>query len=187
MPSMVFWFLAFLLLGFAVGVVAFRNPVSSALSLVGVMLALAAMMIHAGAFFLGAVQALVYAGAVMTLFIFIVMLLNLKEETGAHIGWAALVGGVSAASAFAWIVYKSVSLMPPLWLARVVRGDAQALGKRLFTHYQLPFEITAILLLVAIVGVVMLSSRLTIHEENERKMEAGGCSSANGNKEGGTC
>src|ERR1700751_3686833 len=94
MSPFLFWIFALLALVFGAAVVINRNPVASALSLVVSFLGLAALFMSLDAFFVGIIQVLVYAGAVMVLFLFIVMLLNLRSEERRRINWLAGVGGI---------------------------------------------------------------------------------------------
>ena len=100
MFTILFWVLSILMLVSAGCVVAFRNPVNSAMSLVLCFLALAALFITLDAFFIGIIQILVYAGAVMVLFLFIIMLLDLKKEARRTLNIAALAGGLTVLGGF---------------------------------------------------------------------------------------
>lgn len=138
-----------------------RNPVTSAMFLVLTIVWLAGLFVLLHAYFLAAVQVLVYAGAVMVLFLFVIMLLDLKEEERRRIRVFGLVGGLVSVTAILGIFLKALletrlgrGLPPP-----VVEGTTAPLGKLLFTEYLLPFEIVSVLLLVAIVGVILLSKR----------------------------
>src|SRR5881397_3544436 len=97
MPAFLFWIFALLMLIFGAAVVVNRNPVASALSLVVSFLGLAALFMTLGAFFIGIIQVLVYAGAVMVLFLFIIMLLDLRAEELRKINWLACAGGAAVA------------------------------------------------------------------------------------------
>src|SRR3982750_4980590 len=99
MPALLFWFFALMMLGFGAAVVLNRNPVASALSLVMSFLGLAALFMSLDAYFIGIIQVLVYAGAVMVLFLFIIMLLDLRAEKLRKINWIASAGGVVVALA----------------------------------------------------------------------------------------
>ncbi len=138
-----------------------RNPVTSAMFLVLTIVGLAGLFVLLHAFFLAAVQVLVYAGAVMVLFLFVIMLLDLKEEERRRIrafGFAAgLVSGIAMLAIFLralMATHPGRDLPPPS-----VEGTTAPLGKLLFTQYLLPFEIVSVLLLVAIVGVILLSKK----------------------------
>src|SRR2546426_3979416 len=137
-----------------------RNPVTSAMFLVLTIVFLAGLFVLLHAFFLAAVQILVYAGAVMVLFLFVIMLLNLKEELRRQIKTSGIVAGLSAAGAVAglgiWAILRSglgAAATPQ------TEGATPALGRLLFTQYLLPFEIVSVLLLVAMVGVILLSKK----------------------------
>src|ERR1700745_3137143 len=93
MPAFLFWFFALLMLVFGVAVVVNRNPIASALNLVVSFLGLAALFVSLDAFFIGVIQVLVYAGAVMVLFLFIIMLLDIRVEERRRINWIASTGG----------------------------------------------------------------------------------------------
>src|SRR5206468_9137870 len=94
MPAFLFWTFALLMLVFGAAVIVTRNPVASALNLVVSFLGLAALFMSLDAYFIGIIQVLVYAGAVMVLFLFIIMLLNLRAEEARQINWVASTGGI---------------------------------------------------------------------------------------------
>src|SRR5205809_3622234 len=99
MPAFLFWTFALLMLIFGAAVIIARNPVASALNLVVSFLGLAALFMSLDAYFIGIIQVLVYAGAVMVLFLFIIMLLDLRPETGRQTNWLAVAGGIAVALA----------------------------------------------------------------------------------------
>src|SRR5437879_3159695 len=99
MSVFLFWIFALMMLVFGVAVVINRNPVASALSLVVSFLALAALFMSLDAYFIGIIQVLVYAGAIMVLFLFIIMLLDLRAEELREINWVASAGGLAVALA----------------------------------------------------------------------------------------
>ncbi len=136
-----------------------RNPVTSALFLVLTIVWLAGLYVLLHAFFLAAIQILVYAGAVMVIFLFVIMLLNLKEEERRKIRWFSLLSGVVMVGAVAALIIMVMSGAVPLAAQPAFEGDTQPLGKALFTQYLLPFEITSVLLLVGMMGVVILSRK----------------------------
>jgi NADH-quinone oxidoreductase subunit J len=137
-----------------------RSPVTSAMFLVLTIVSLAGLFVLLHAFFLAAVQILVYAGAVMVLFLFVIMLLNLKEEDRRSLKKVALVGGGVTVVAVALIMRTAITQSPlGVAAAATLEGKTQPLGKMLFTQYLLPFEILSVLLLVAMVGVILLSRR----------------------------
>src|ERR1700736_6788291 len=109
MPALLFWFFAILMLAFGAAVVVNRNPVASALSLVVSFLGLAALFMSLDAYFIGIIQILVYAGAVMVLFLFIIMLLDLRAEGLRKINWVASTAGIAVALALAVQIFSVVS------------------------------------------------------------------------------
>ena len=163
MQDILFYIFAFLTLVFGFLVIAnpfSRNPVTSAMFLVLTIVSLAGLFVLLHAFFLAAVQVLVYAGAVMVLFLFVIMLLDLKAEERRRIKLLGVIGGVISAGAILGIFLRSL-LDAPLGATELpsLEGGTVALGRLLFTQYLLPFEIISVLLLVAIVGVVLLSKK----------------------------
>jgi NADH-quinone oxidoreductase subunit J len=137
-----------------------RNPVTSAMFLVLTIISMAGLFVLLHAFFLAAVQVLVYAGAVMVLFLFVIMLLDLKEEARRKFKAFGIVAGVISAGLLIVVMTQTI------WTSRVgqglnpqIQGETGALGRMLFTQYLLPFEIVSVLLLVAMVGVILLSKK----------------------------
>jgi NADH-quinone oxidoreductase subunit J len=138
-----------------------RNPVTSAMFLVLTIISLAGLFVLLHAFFLAAVQVLVYAGAVMVLFLFVIMLLDLKAEERRKIKVFSVGAGLVSVGAILFIFLKSILAAAPLpsQPELTLEGSTVELGRRLFTEYLLPFEIVSILLLVAMVGAVLLSKK----------------------------
>jgi NADH-quinone oxidoreductase subunit J len=151
MSPFLFWVFALLTLIFGAAVVINRNPVASALSLVVSFLGLAALFMSLNAYFIGIIQVLVYAGAVMVLFLFIIMLLDLRAEEGRQINWLASAGGLTVA------LILLGQIFPPLPGSTI--DDVRNIGAALFGNYNLPFQIVGVLVLVATIGVVLLSKR----------------------------
>jgi NADH-quinone oxidoreductase subunit J len=164
MSSFLFWIFALLTLVFGAGVVLNRNPVASALSLVVSFLGLAALFMSLNAYFVGIIQVLVYAGAVMVLFLFIIMLLNLRAEEQRQINWLTVLGGSSVALILIIQIVSIIRRFEParrgfLPLGSSAGDDVQNIGALLFRSYNLPFQIVGVLVLVATIGVVLLSKR----------------------------
>jgi NADH-quinone oxidoreductase subunit J len=161
LSDILFYTFAFLTLACGVLVVTKRNPVTSAMFLVLTIISMAGLFVLLHAFFLAAVQVLVYAGAVMVLFLFVIMLLDLKEEERRKIKTFGLIGGLVSVGAIVGILIKSlIETKPGAGLAAPTKeGATKTLGEILFTQYLLPFEIVSILLLVAMVGVILLSKK----------------------------
>ena len=155
-----FWFFSIAMLLSGVGVIASRNPVNSAIFLVALFFFLAGLFVLLEAFFLAAIQVLVYAGAVMVLFLFVIMLLDIKASERRRFRLLAIVGGIGVAGAFVWelgIILRQPA--PLLGTGGEFHGGLKDVVKPLFANYMLPFEVTALLLLVAMIGVVLLSKR----------------------------
>ena len=137
-----------------------RNPVTSAMFLVLTIVSMAGLFVLLHAFFLAAVQILVYAGAVMVLFLFVIMLLDLKEEVRRHFKTFGVVTGVLSVGALLAIAIRAITTSGiGAGLQPQAEGATKPLGKLLFTQYLLPFEIVSVLLLVAMVGVILLSKK----------------------------
>ncbi|MBM3130550.1 MAG: NADH-quinone oxidoreductase subunit J [Chloroflexi bacterium] len=168
MESIPFYFLAALAVLAALGVVVMRDPVYSALALAVVLTALAGLYVLLSAPFLAAAQVMIYAGAILILFVFVIMLLSPGREGDAPRGalkWqrplAVIFGGALVAQ-LALVLLMTIlptgrGLYTPEYLAQI--GSTQAVGAALFTDYLLPFEITSLLLLVAMVGVIVLAKK----------------------------
>jgi NADH-quinone oxidoreductase subunit J len=137
-----------------------RSPVTSAMFLVLTIVSMAGLFVLLHAFFLAAVQILVYAGAVMVLFLFVIMLLDLKEEERRRMKTFSVGLGALSVAAIAGILIRAIirtgSGVQP---AQLAEGETKALGQLLFKSHILPFEILSLLLLVAMVGVILLSKK----------------------------
>ena len=160
MSPILFLLVAALTVAMALVVVVHRSPVYSALGLVGTLFLVAVLFLALDAQMLGFLQIIVYAGAIVVVFLFVIMLLNLQAETEA-MSAPALVGvGMAGGIAFAALVATGVARSdvgaPAL---REDYGAAPKLAERLFTAYVLPFELTSILLLVAIIGAVVIGKK----------------------------
>ena len=158
LPAIAFWTFSGCLILTALLVVINRHPVAAALSLVAAMFCAAGLMVQMQAFFLGVIQLLVYAGAVMVLFLFIIMLLNLKQEEQSKRPWLGVFGGIVAAvsvlASFLMVIWSdpiSKAVLPEAGVREIV-----GLGRLLYGVYGLPLEATGLLLLSAIVGVIVL-------------------------------
>ncbi len=151
------------------GVVLLRNPVHNALSLVATLFGVAVLFIQQGAYFLAAIQVIVYAGAIVILFLFVIMLLGVDKAEGLH---SEPILGQRPAAIAAAVAILGLSLTALLSVGSRVTGQAStlaaidgsepnvnALAKVLFTDYVFAFEITSVLLTVAVVGAVVLSRK----------------------------
>jgi NADH-quinone oxidoreductase subunit J len=163
LPDILFYVFAALTLLCGVLVIAnpfSRNPVTSAMFLVLTIISMAGLFVLLHAFFLAAVQILVYAGAVIVLFLFVIMLLDLKEEQRRRIKMFGIVAGLVSVGTIVAIFLKSLHVTNlNAHSSPVTEGDTTALGKLLFTQYVLPFEVVSVLLLVAMIGVILLSKK----------------------------
>ncbi|MGH9903285.1 MAG: NADH-quinone oxidoreductase subunit J family protein [Pyrinomonadaceae bacterium] len=156
-----------LALGCAVSLVAQRNPLYSAVSLIGVFVALAGLYILLAAPFIAAVQVIVYAGAIMVLVVFVIMLLNVEEEEHRPLNWrfisaGVLLGAVLFGHAAFVLYFVSTPASAQLETVTPDTGLTMSIGTGLFTEYLLPFEITSVLILMAIVGAMTLARRVAI-------------------------
>jgi NADH-quinone oxidoreductase subunit J len=160
-----FWVFAALMLAFGIGIVFARNPVSSAMCLVLSFLGLASLFFLLDAYFIGIIQILVYAGAVMVLFLFIIMLLDLKAERARKFNVPAVAGGGAVLVGFLAILRQVLASDPEFFgttkpqITGTMTTDVNAVGATLFTHFNLPFQIIGVLLLVATIGVIVLSKK----------------------------
>lgn len=165
----VFLFLALISLGGALGVVALRQPVHAALSLLASFLGVAGLFVLAHGEFLAAVQVLVYAGGVMVLFLFVIMFVNVRtaeKETQylKPLVPLAVVGGMLF-SALALTAMWALGKRPMADVSRLVSiagehvGNSEAVGWLLYRDYLLPFEVVSVLLLVAMVGAIVLGRK----------------------------
>lgn len=157
-----FYLFAALALGSAVAMALnVRNTVAAALSLVVTMIALAGVFVLLEAYLVGAVQIMVYAGAIVVLFLFVVMLLNLRTDlfSPARSVLPRVLGVVASLALLAVLVPRVARHLPALAELPAGFGGFRSVGLALFTKYLLPLEATSLLLLAAIVGAVVLAKR----------------------------
>jgi NADH-quinone oxidoreductase subunit J len=164
-PLIVFFVLAAMAVLGAISLILQRHPIHSALSLIVVMIALAGLYLLMGAEFVAAVQIIVYGGAIMVLFVFVIMLLNAGVEERTNASKLAGAAGVPLA-----LILTVILIAGPATLMRSVRSDALAaqtgmlaptkvLATLLFREFVYPFELTSFLILVAILGAIVLAQR----------------------------
>jgi NADH-quinone oxidoreductase subunit J len=158
--------MAVMALASGVAVIMFRNPLYSAFALVGNLLTIAGLYALLDAHFLAVTQVVVYAGAIMVLVLFVLMLLNLKSEQGKRPGImqlaTALLGGVILViTALPPVVsrFQGLSTHELADNLRASEGTVQAIGQELYSNYTSQFELSSLVLLIGIVGAVMLSKR----------------------------
>jgi len=147
----------------AINLVLQTHPISSALSLVGVMGSLAVLYLLLGGQFIAAVQLIVYAGAIMVLFIFVIMLLNAgaeKKPSRRVLSAAVALPLIFTALALgAALITTQIPRTAAVKFGAFQQGGAASVGRELFTRYLLPFEITSILILIAILGAIVLARK----------------------------
>ncbi|MGH9874735.1 MAG: NADH-quinone oxidoreductase subunit J family protein [Pyrinomonadaceae bacterium] len=167
MSTLLFIIFAGMAIGCAIAMVSQSNPLYSAISLIGVFISLASIYVTLAAPFIAAVQVIVYAGAIMVLVIFVIMLLNVEHSEPRRkrlkflvpmaVGMAAL---LLAETAF--ILYSVQTTEDRFSIYVSNAGLTHSIGEGLFTRYLLPFEVTSVLLLMAIVGAMSLARRTTV-------------------------
>jgi len=162
MPEALFFYIfSILMLVAALQVVFSRQPIYSVLSLLVAMFCLAALFVMLGAYFVAALQILLYAGAVLVLFLFVIMLLKLDQETLARLkpftrrGLGPFVAILFCAE-LVWLLSRS-GISRPLTPRPIPTGTVEEIGHLLFTKYLLPFELTSFLILAAIIGAITLA------------------------------
>jgi NADH-quinone oxidoreductase subunit J len=167
--SLLWWVFASLAVGGGMGMVTRKNPVASLLFLVLTFFSLAGIYLLLGAHFIAAIQIIVYAGAIMVLFFFVIMLLNLGHDYQADLrGGLWIVAGFVTAGTMGWLLWNIVGTPGAVYDrggAVQIAADVEqmnavgAIAYPLFRNYIVPFEMVGILLLVAIVGAVVLAKR----------------------------
>lgn len=163
--TVLFFIFAGLAIACAISMVYHRNPLYSAISLVGVFISLSCIYVTLAAPFIAAVQILIYAGAIMVLVIFVIMLLNLDEEQTANrlkYLWA-LGGGLGVLLlAQTFFIFYAVMRAPSVAADQAkTAGETLSIGQAMYTEYLLPVEIVGVLLLMAIIGSVILVRRMS--------------------------
>ena len=164
-----FYYLAAASVASAILAVTRRNPVHSILWVLALFMHVAGIFLLVGAEFLAAVQVIVYAGAILVFYLFVLMLLDLpREETGPRFGahWPLGAAAGLAFVALAWYAERSNALglaagAAPTSARSASLGSLSAIGTALFTQFVLPFEIVSLLLLAAIVGTIMIAKKRT--------------------------
>jgi NADH-quinone oxidoreductase subunit J len=161
----VFLFLVFALLavGCAVNMVVQTHPIHGAISLIGVMGSLAMLYLILGGEFIAAAQIIVYAGAIMVLFVFVIMLLNAGREGGSRqprmVRWLGIPVFAGFLGVLAYLSQRVVTRGEGVRFGSFTGGNAHAVGMKLFTEYLLPFELTSALVLIAILGAIVLARK----------------------------
>ena len=162
--AVAFYVVAALILAFGVLVITAKNTVHSVLYLVGDFLCVAALYVMLQAQFLAVIQVMVYAGGIVVLYLFVVMLVNLKQSTEAHINPRRL-GKLGLIMALAVLAELGAIAVRHLWVVPAGAGGSldakniEQIGSALYNDYLVPFEVASILLLVAMVGAIVLAKR----------------------------
>ena len=160
MDAVLFLIFAAIAVVCALNLVIQTHPIASALSLIGVMASLAAIYLQLGGEFIAAAQLVVYAGAIMVLFVFVIMLLNAGEEQptkGSRVAMLFGIPGMLVGSVIVgWVLIERTS--GQTLSAGALPGAPRTIGWLLFHNFLLPFEVTSILVLIAIMGAVVLAS-----------------------------
>jgi NADH-quinone oxidoreductase subunit J len=169
MATVLFYVFASIAVVASIGVVVARNPVGSLLFMTVALFSISGTFVLMEAHFLAAIQMIVYAGAIMVLFLFVIMLLNLGHDLGQDLRWglysvvaAAVVGGMGGLLGLQFggaVGATATAGAAEIQAALAEHGAVGAIARPLYTTYVVPFEITGILLLVAIVGAVVLAKR----------------------------
>jgi len=161
MIEVMFFFFAALAIGAAINVVVQKHVLYSALSLIVLLIAMSGLFILLQADFLAVINVIVYAGAIMVLFVFVIMLLNLpQDEDGAdRLRWLKFLGVPMG-------LFLLFMILSTIWGARTVDGveprlvgSPEAIGRSLFTDFMLPFEVTSLLILIALMGAVVFAKK----------------------------
>lgn len=164
LETVLFYLISLALIAFAIGVIAARSAIYSVLSLVAAMCMMAGLFILLKAFLAATILVLVYAGAILVLFLFVVMMVDVKKienfqvGTQGHAPLRAIFAVILAVSLFHQI-FHVINTIPTLTMSGA-QGTTQAVGRLLFSNYLLPFELTSFLLLAAVVSVVVLAKKV---------------------------
>jgi len=163
MTALIFLIFAAIAVFCAISLVVQTHPVSSALSLIGVMGSLAVLYLLLGGEFIAAAQLIVYAGAIMVLFVFVIMLLNAGAETptfqtSSFVKYLGIVLLVAFLGLICFIIQATLPKTEGVIFGNF-QGTAADVGLKLFTSYLLPFEVTSVLILIALVGAIVLARK----------------------------
>lgn len=175
MTIYLFYFLSFLAILCGLMVILEKNPIHSVLYLVVTFFTIAGHYILLNAQFLAAVHIIVYAGAIMVLFLFVIMLLNLNKETEPHKSITAKIAAVTSAGVLFIVLigaFKRTAQLPAPKITNANIGLVKDLGKVLFNEFLLPFEIASILFLAAMVGAVFLGKKDKIQNNEQSNVRA---------------
>lgn len=162
--QILFWFLTLMAIGCALGVVLSRNPVTSVIFLILTFFAISGHYLLLNAQFLSIVNIIVYAGAIMVLFLFVIMLMNLNSDTEPQKSWLVQLAGVISGGTLFLVIIAAVSKASRIGMLESGSSDIgliRNLGKTLFTDFVLPFEISSVLFLSAMIGAIVIGKKET--------------------------
>ncbi len=159
--EILFWFLTVMAIGCGLGVILSRNPVNSVLFLIATFFAISGHYIMMNAQFLAVVNIIVYAGAIMVLFLFVIMLMNLNADTEPQKNRLVQLAGIISGGALFLVVLAALktTTVNTLEPGSTDIGLIKNLGKTLFTQYVLPFEISSVLFLSAMIGAIVIGKK----------------------------
>ena len=166
METIFFTFFSILAVVTALLVITSRHPTTSVLYLLLTMFAIAGLFVLLEAYFLAAIQVIVYAGAILVLFLFVIMLLGIEPETDRFAStklfqWLGRITAMTFCIEIGWMLSQGVPSLLPIG-TQGIAGTTAAVGELLFTKGLLPFEMTSLLLLSAIIGAVVLARRKSV-------------------------
>jgi NADH-quinone oxidoreductase subunit J len=163
MTALIFLIFAAIAVFCGISLVVQTHPIASALSLIGVMGSLAVLYLLLGGEFIAMAQIIVYAGAIMVLFVFVIMLLNAGSETptfqtSSFVKYLGIILLVAFLGLISFIIQAALPKTEGVTFGNF-QGTAAIVGRKLFTSYLLPFEVTSVLILIALVGAIVLARK----------------------------
>ena len=160
MIEILFFFFAAVALGAAINVLVQKHVLYSALSLILMLTAVSVLFVFLQADFIAVIQVIVYAGAIMVLFTFVIMLLNLPadEDGGDRLRWLKFIG-IPLGLFLLFLIVATLWNVEPARAREVLIGSPEVIGHSLFTEYLLPFEVTSLLILIALMGAVVFAKK----------------------------
>ena len=163
--DILFWFLSAIAVSCALGVILSRNPVNSVMFLILTFFSISGHYVLMNAQFLAIVNVIVYAGAIMVLFLFVIMLMNLNADVEPQKGQLVQLAGVISGGVLFLVVLAAIKSAQPISIDKTATdiGLISNLGKVLFTKYVLPFEISSVLFLSAMIGAIVIGKKEDTH------------------------
>jgi NADH-quinone oxidoreductase subunit J len=169
--DIIFWILSAIAVSCALGVILSRNPVNSVMFLILTFFAISGHYILMNAQFLAIVNIIVYAGAIMVLFLFVIMLMNLNADVEPQKGQLVQLAGVISGGVLFLVVLAAIKTARPLEIDQTSNeiGLIDNLGKVLFTKFVLPFEISSVLFLSAMIGAIVIGKKEDTKQQGVQK------------------